>query len=165
MSCFLWSSSYSQITRWIAKKAGIFAHSLLSVWLAKNNRTKETLFCGLKNWSFLSRLSDEQNQVAIVVGLVSVWTTRSEVVCHPCHSLHQSLCCGNTDDYLTPKALTSNGGPLLLLTSDSISRATVELSNIINSSLKTKHVVTWKMAFIRAKIRIFLPLWPHCWKN
>ena len=163
MSCFLWSSSYSQITRWIAKKAGIFAHSLLSVWLAKNNRTKETLFCGLKNWSFLSTHSKTRWQLLLVWCRSGRPDQRSFVT--PVTLSISPQCCGNTDDYLTPKALTSNGGPLLLLTSDSISRATVELSNIINSSLKTKHVVTWKMAFIRAKIRIFLPLWPHCWKN
>ena len=57
MSCFLWSSSYSQITRWIAKKAGIFAHSL-SVWLAKNResvrRTKAGLRCDKTELKFPS---------------------------------------------------------------------------------------------------------------
>ena len=159
MSCFLWSSSYSQITRWIAKKAGIFAHSLLSVWLAKNNRTKETLFCGMKNWSFLSTLRRAKpggNCCWSGVGLDDPIRGRLSPL-----SLSPSVLVLWQHRWL-PYSQSINGGPLLLLTSDSISRATVELSNIINSSLKTKHVVTWKMAFIRAKIRIFLPLWPHC---
>ena len=127
MSCFLWSSSYSQITRWIAKKPGIFAHSL-SVWLAKN-RVKRTKG-GSSFWQNRIEVSFQSTVIRVEKpggNLLLSWrgaSCWSGVGLDPIRgrlsplSLSPSVpspCCGNTDDYLTlPKALTSNGGPFIV---------------------------------------------------